>query len=55
MAWPMNGKFAFHRMVRVVWPETQGRVSSEHVIDWFHITLRLTILQQQAKGANSCI
>jgi hypothetical protein len=24
--------------------------SSEHLIDWFHITMRLTVLQQQAKG-----
>jgi hypothetical protein len=24
--------------------------SSEHLIDWFHITIRLTVLQQQAKG-----
>jgi hypothetical protein len=23
---------------------------SEHLIDWFHITMRLTVLQQQAKG-----
>jgi hypothetical protein len=25
-------------------------LSSEHLIDWFHITVRLTVLQQQAKG-----
>ncbi|HMF77561.1 MAG TPA: ISKra4 family transposase [Bryobacteraceae bacterium] len=24
--------------------------SSEHLLDWFHITMRLTVLQQQAKG-----
>ena len=24
--------------------------SSEHVIDWFHITMRLTMLQQQRKA-----
>jgi len=24
--------------------------NSEHVIDWFHITMRLTVLQQQAKA-----
>jgi hypothetical protein len=24
--------------------------SSEHLIDWFHITMRLTVLQQQTKG-----
>jgi hypothetical protein len=24
--------------------------NSEHVIDWFHITMRLTVLQQQTKG-----
>jgi hypothetical protein len=24
--------------------------SSEHLIDWFHITMRLTVLQRQAKG-----
>jgi hypothetical protein len=23
---------------------------SEHLIDWFHVTMRLTVLQQQAKG-----
>jgi hypothetical protein len=23
---------------------------SEHLLDWFHITMRLTVLQQQAKG-----
>ncbi len=23
---------------------------SEHLIDWFHITMRLTVLQQQTKG-----
>ena len=23
---------------------------SEHLIDWFHITMRLTVLRQQAKG-----
>ena len=23
---------------------------SEHLIDWFHIMMRLTVLQQQAKG-----
>ena len=24
--------------------------NSEHVIDWFHITMRLTVLQQQTKA-----
>jgi hypothetical protein len=24
--------------------------NSEHVIDWFHITMRLTVLQQQTKS-----
>jgi hypothetical protein len=24
--------------------------NSEHVIDWFHITMRLTVLQQQSKS-----
>src|SRR5258705_13726280 len=24
--------------------------TSEHWIDWFHVTMRLTVLQQQAKG-----
>jgi hypothetical protein len=23
---------------------------SEHLLDWFHITMRLTVLQQQTKG-----
>ena len=24
--------------------------NSEHVLDWFHITMRLTVLQQQTKS-----
>ncbi len=24
--------------------------NSEHIIDWFHITMRLTVLQQQTKA-----
>jgi hypothetical protein len=24
--------------------------NSEHLIDWFHITMRLTVLQQQTKS-----
>jgi hypothetical protein len=27
-----------------------ARESSEHLIDWFHITMRLTVLQQQTKA-----
>jgi len=27
--------------------------SSEHLLDWFHITMRLTVLQQQTKGLRS--
>ena len=36
--------------------EDVGRVqaylhpNSEHLIDWFHITMRLTVLQQQTKA-----
>jgi hypothetical protein len=30
-------------------PATKGHPNSEHVIDWFHITMRLTVLQQQTK------
>ena len=26
---------------------------SEHLIDWFHITMRLTVLRQQALGVNA--
>jgi hypothetical protein len=32
---------------------TRARVSaphSEHVIDWFHLTMRLTVLQQHTKA-----
>jgi hypothetical protein len=27
---------------------------SEHVLDWFHITMRLTVLEQYAKGVTCC-
>jgi hypothetical protein len=27
---------------------------SEHVLDWFHITMRLTVLEQYAKGIAHC-
>jgi hypothetical protein len=26
---------------------------SEHVLDWFHITMRLTVMQQMAKGLSA--
>ena len=28
-------------------------LNSEHIIDWFHITMRLTVLQQQTKALQS--
>ena len=31
-------------------PELCGGPASEHWTDWFHITMRLTVLQQQTKG-----
>src|SRR6476660_7546977 len=31
-------------------PQEYLHPCSEHLIDWFHITMRLTVLQQQAKG-----
>ena len=27
---------------------------SEHVLDWFHITMRITVLQQQTKSLQDC-
>tara|TARA_R110000796_G_scaffold92335_2_gene196660 strand:+ start:627 stop:785 length:159 start_codon:yes stop_codon:yes gene_type:complete len=24
--------------------------SSEHILDWFHITMRITVMQQYVKG-----
>ena len=33
------------RLVSRIGPET------EHVLDWFHVTMRLTVLRQMAKGA----
>jgi hypothetical protein len=34
--------------IRQVWEYLHP--NSEHVIDWFHITMRLTVLQQQTKA-----
>jgi hypothetical protein len=33
-----------------IWSESFSPVFSEHLIDWFHITMRLTVLQQQTKA-----
>ena len=40
-----DGGESVRRLVSRIGPET------EHVLDWFHVTMRLTVLRQMAKGA----